>query len=79
MTGIFAHLRFQEPDGQVLQIRDIEKPAEEGRIIVERVRHKGKIFEPDPEMIIAGRGYNCNSSPSECDDKRPDRYRDGGF
>lgn len=34
-------------------VREIEKPAEEGRIIVERVRHHGKIFEPDPEMIIA--------------------------
>jgi putative transport protein len=34
-------------------IRELAKPAQEGRIIVERVRHEGKIFEPDPDMIIA--------------------------
>ncbi len=36
-----------------LAIRDMEKPAEGGRIIVERVRRHGKIIEPDQEMTIA--------------------------
>ena len=35
-----------------LTIREIEKPADGARVIVERVRHQGRIIEPFQEMII---------------------------
>jgi putative transport protein len=35
-----------------LTIREIEKPLDGGRIIVERVRRQGKILEPDQDLVI---------------------------